>query len=238
MKTRPILFSAPMVRALLDGTKSQTRRALKPQPPLDVGSLSAEVIAPTIVDRHGNEDAGADVFGCTTDDGDWCLRCPYGEPGELLWVRETFTIKDKALDGLEYPPFYRSDVTDSHGLCFATDDGPRYVEQLKWTSSIHMPRWASRLTLRITDVRVQRLQEISQDDALAEGIDTEGDAYLEVERAISAGVCPHHVEVATYAWLWDSINGAGSWASNPWVWALTFDTIKANVDHVLAKEVA
>lgn len=135
--SRPILFSAPMVRAILDGTKTQTRRALKGAQPADP------------VDRWL---AAGQV-----------LRCPYGALGDTLWVRETWRGD---------PVEYRAD-THSHGPA----DGSRDAESVNWRPSIFMPRWASRLTLRITEVRVERLQEISEDDAAAEGVAAYAAAY-------------------------------------------------------------
>ena len=191
MTARPILFSGPMVRALLEGRKTQTRRAVKPQPP------SGHVYVGRVL--------------CSThraDEGKWTwavgqaamlreahrVSCPYGQPGDLLWVRETFGEFRENWIG------YRATCGDP-----PPDSG-------SWKPSIFMPRWASRLTLRITDVRVQRLQDCSHADAAAEGV---GD-------------------LIEYGVLWESINGPGSWDANPWVWALTFKVIKANVDDVAA----
>lgn len=213
MKARPILFSGPMVRALLDGSKTQTRRVVKPQP-VSEGILSfgeawkwikspktwfSGVTRQQLVSRPG-----------------LLQHCPYGKPGDLLWVRESITTRDKAEDGLRFDvPQYRADFTDSYGLCFTTDDGPRYVEDLRWTPSIHMPRWASRLTLRITDVRVERLQDISEADVIAEGASGHPDGMSHAYRS-----------------LWTLINGPGSWEANPWVWAVSFDVIRENVDAI------
>lgn len=228
MKARPILFSSPMIRALLESRKTQTRRAVKPLTKTHPIKNLAE---------HGRDGRGyTGIFNDPTswgfpyaEDGedmalaDWvgCL-CQYGKPGDLLWVRESITTRDKG-DGLVFDqPFYRADVTDPYGFCFTTDDGPRYVEQLKWTPSIHMPRAASRLTLRITDVRVQRLQDISEADAHAEG-------------CAAAIVGNRFAGYATsYAKLWESINGPGSWTENPWCWAVSFEVIKQNVDRYFA----
>jgi len=199
MADRPILFSGPMVRALLDGRKTQTRRAIK---------------APTA--RGGfilSFNHGIPEFNFGPDDrkpnGD--LRwhsCPYGQPGDLLWVRETFSQHPQFAD-LAYK-------ADDDGDGFEDSDG--FLWEPKYSPSIHMPRALSRLTLRITDVRVQRLQECSNEDAVAEGIGTPTDM--------------RYATVDGYRPLWESINGAGSWDANPWVWALTFEVIKANVDSV------
>jgi hypothetical protein len=145
MKERPILFSAPMVRALLEGRKTQTRRIVKPKP--------------SHVDAGGRTGAVIGKFAGHVE----CL-CPYGMPGELLWVRETFAkIPGQTRDWIETD--YRATYTHGDRL------GDSLGIKKKWTPSIHMPRAASRITLRITDVRVERLQSISEDDAIAEGID-------------------------------------------------------------------
>lgn len=201
MKSRPILFSAPMVRALLDGTKTQTRRIVKPQP-LWVGEPSVP-------------------FKTTDADPKGIINCPYGITGSLLWVRETFRV----ING-----------QTQHGIAIDCRAGPeekwnRMGDFLgagqPWKPSIFMPRWASRLTLRITDVRVERLQEISEADAIAEGCDRHNHATKWPD-----GDPGYIDDVArrNYCALWESINGAGSWEANSWVWAITFDVIKANVD--------
>lgn len=173
MKERPILFSAPMVRALLDGRKTQTRRVVKPQP------TATREEAIRTYGKGGTFILEAGFFG---------VRCPYGQLGDRLWVRETWG----ACAG---SPVYRA---DDNATC---PDGGR------WKPSIHMPRWASRITLEVTGVRVERLQDISEEDAIAEGVpEQRGDPWA-------------------FQCLWDSINGARercSWAANPWVWAITF----------------
>ena len=169
MKERPILFSGPMVRALLDGSKTQTRRVIKP--------------------RHlafFNQNAAAML-------NDWNERpLPYGKPGDRLWVRETW---HDASSSLHSCALYRADGIDLHWD--------------KWTPSIHMPRWASRITLEITSVRVERLQDISEADAQAEGITSA--ECLECDGFVNA-----------FSKLWEQINGPGSWDANPWVWAIEF----------------
>lgn len=189
MSDRPILFSAPMVRALLAGTKTQTRRVVK-HPGL--ASLSH------IVDcRDG-------WWG--DEEGDFQALCPYGAPGDRLWVRETWqhveggAVRDAAggvMDSFDDEIVYRADNMNRRSA---------------WTPSIHMPRWASRITLEITAVRVERLQDISEADAKAEGVEP-------MLVPPDGGSAPH---VEGYRTLWESINGAGSWDANPWVWVLEF----------------
>ena len=204
MKERPILFSSEMVRAIIDGRKTQTRRVVKPQPA-----------------------AG--------------LPCPYGAPGDRLWVRETFAsfraegqpvtprdaryvvLRDGAqvyADGKTYPPLaaYAAGAFDA----------------IKWRPSIHMPRWASRITLEVVSVRVERVQSITEEDARAEGVDWAA-PHPYGERWDDDREDPREVGYSTggsfardnFRRLWDSINGKrASWASNPWVWAVEFRRVK------------
>jgi len=197
MKERPILFSGPMVRALLAGTKTQTRRIVKPQP------------AP---DQQPRTVIGSSGFVYVMDNAPllpypevrrvrW--DCPYGQPGDRLWVRETFghfERNDNFTPGCEV--FYRAD-----GGC---------LEIEPWRPSIHMPRWASRITLEITGVRVERLQDIDISAAQAEGVSDTGSLILDSAGNEQGG------PIAEYAVLWEQINGPGSWDANPWVWVLEF----------------
>ena len=202
MKEHPIIFSGPMVQALLraENPKTQTRRAVKPQPKLetnrwwcDGGKWMPEGPAPA---------------GGTRQTLGW-MPCPYGAPGDRLWVRETCGTGGH----FPHPWAYRA-------------DGVEYPGE-RWTPAIHMPRRASRIMLEITDVRVQRLQQISQEDCWAEGIDDEGADYNDGERYASAG-SPVSPERYAFTSLWESINGLRdgcSWEANPWVWALTFQKV-------------
>lgn len=161
MKERPILFSAEMVRAILDGRKTQTRRVIKPQP---INAL----------DRPPPCD------------------CPYGKIGDRLWVRET--------QAKFHPAVYMADV--------AEDFYPSYL----WTPSIHMPRVASRITLEITAARVERLQDISEADAMAEGVSWKHNPALPT------------TPVNAFAALWTSVGG--DWDANPWVWCIDFQRVQ------------
>jgi hypothetical protein len=190
MNSRPILFSGAMVRALLDGKKTQTRRVCKP----------------------ANEAALTHVVECPyaqwgDEDGDVLFKSPYGVFGDQLWVRETFCPiypQDPSYNGGQ-PIEYDYAATYKHGNRLGDSLGIKKV----WRPSIHMPRAASRITLEITGVRVERLQDISEADAMAEGIthSTLNDPRVE------------------YRWLWESINGPGSWDANPWVWCVSFRRI-------------
>lgn len=214
IRERPILMSAPMVRGILEGRKTQTRRVMKPQPPEDVGSLDVGAYHPTIIVR-GEEEPGEETFGASTWDGEWAVKCPYGRPGDHLWLRET-CLRLKTEIG--------SKVGAPENDEFLYDDDPDYdicwpvkgeAIDLGWRvcPSIHMPRFASRLTLDLTDVRVERVQDISEDDAKAEGAPADTSDF--------AGYTPH---VSGFAYLWQTINakrGYG-WNANPWVWVLAF----------------
>lgn len=215
MKARPILFSAAMIRALLAGTKTQTRRVMKPQPVS--GSVSWGCI-------------GGQGFGFI--DADRVFHCPYGQLGDLLWVRETWAPRaDEESSFRRWFLHSEPERTGPRPEClFAADGGDPFIE--RWRPSIHMPRAVSRLTLRITDVRVQRLKDIDGLDAIAEGLssrDTPGNSWHWDRDATLGFSAPWRA----YRALWESINGEGSWATNPWVWALTFEVIKTNVDEVL-----
>ena len=199
MKERPILFCAPMVRAILDGRKTQTRRIMKVQPPPDA-RVTVEHYTSIVTDRrYGDMKPGKEVFGALWDGGECGLPCPYGQPGDRLWVRETW---QRAATDTGECLFYRADADES---------GP-------WRPSIHMPRWASRITLRITDICVERLLDISENDARAEGVSSEWDDYEKYGQS----------EPYRYGFseLWNSINGADAWDKNPWVWAISFERVQ------------
>jgi len=200
---RPILFSAPMVRALLDGTKTQTRRLVKGAPD-DWEPVQPEVYSPTVVDRHGDEQPGPDAYGAGNKDGDCWIRCPYGQPGDQLWVRETWARDDE--DGAL---MYRADLGRDMSADAWEQGRLEGVPRYRWRPSIHMPRQASRLTLEVTGVRVERLHQISRGDAMAEGCPFAN---------MQDGESP----VRWYEYLWRAINGPDSWDANPWVWVVEF----------------
>ena len=206
MKESPILFSAPMVRALLAGTKTQTRRIFKP----DRMTWDANGRYTTYAMRGGElSTTGSGPFKPSS----WLHYCPYGQPGgDRLYVRETWAAQH-VYDHL--PP--RLIPQDARIHYAATEDRGG----LLWRPSIHMPRWASRITLEITSVRVERLQEIDIADAQAEGVSDTGAFILDGEGNEQGG------PIAEYAVLWDQINGDGSWESNPWVWVVELKAIEA-----------
>lgn len=226
---RPILMSAPMVRSLLAGTKTQTRRVCKSQPYANGFHFDGhdfqchnDYLPPSamLMDcRRGGIDY------TTSDHEGWAAECPYGQPGDRLWVREAFQA-DPPIDSTwastawhgcpehaqlsEIPERYR---LPKHCIYRADWTGG---ELARWRPSIHMPRWASRITLEITEVRVQRLQEISEADAQAEGCSLE----CMTPTGNDSGSAIHGP--GGYRALWESINGPGSWDANPWVWAISF----------------
>ena len=200
MKERPILFSGPMVRALLAGTKTQTRRIVKPQP---AHSCHYEMNGSGNAALHLADAGGPNQYVPPTPRSkDHRLPCPYGQPGDRLWVRET----------------WREDSPDDPESAIYKADAPANLPSgFKWKPSIFMPRWASRITLEITEVRVQRLRNISAEDVLAEGI---VDRWSRGNETWAAEECDE--ARAEYMNLWESINGPGSRNINPWVWAITF----------------
>jgi len=229
MKERPILFSAPMIRALLAGTKTQTRR-VAPIAELDIrqhdrgmvtwGVKFSRPVKGAISSHSGGkltEDQARNVIAS--------MFCPYGVPGDRLWVRETHAIVPRTAyrcsDGVQQT--LRPD--DDHDAAIYREGWERSNGGFRWRPSIHMPRWASRITLEIVAVRVERLQDISEADAIAEGInrishDREG-YYYHHERTEPN---PHNwaCPIDAYRQLWAQINGAGSWDANPWVWIVEF----------------
>lgn len=230
MKERPILFSAPMVRAILAGTKTQTRRAWKlPRGCEWYGEMGGQQ-AGWFVDVDPGAPWWLHVSEC---------RCPYGQPGDRLWVRETWYCDDYRVQRGPYlkPDDLDLDQARNDGTLIyraSSGDRPYEAEQPTWRPAIHMPRWASRITLEVTGVRVERLQDISEADAIAEGIElrrvSESDSrWVRYGRDRSEGLaystCGDPRE--SYLSLWEQINGPGSWDANPWVWAIDIKRITA-----------
>lgn len=212
-KERPILFSAPMVRAILSGQKTVTRRVVKVQP-FDLSWSRRDHRFEYLAGRAVNGDEIDGFYAYSTrSGGEWSAKCPYGQPGDRLWVREAWQadaqVNDVAPRELSHgePIQYPADGASMQTGCSMITPG-------KTRPSIHMPRWVSRILLEITDVRVERLQDISEKQALDEGvmsceadIDPDGIGYSPLE---------------LFGGLWTMINGDGSWQSNPWVWVVEF----------------
>ena len=230
MTDRPILFSGPMVRALLDGRKTQTRRIVKPQP--------FEIDGEWWIDARKNEACRLDDYVAHR------IGCPPYHAGDRLWVKESglhkrgplfeLFIHDATPDRYWASPDHRGErlTPEARGKRGA-GIGPALTRDqhkamgFKARPSIHMPRWASRLTLEITDVRVERLQDITWDDAIAEGIEPSPDDPGLWRRYGARAWDDQGVWMedpcGSYETLWSDINGPDSWAANPWVWVVTFD---------------
>lgn len=213
MKERPILFSAPMVRAILDGRKTVTRRTNG----LDVLNLNM----PDIYQLLGTGD-----LMISRDNGDYCamfehgednefsmfIKSPYGRTGDRLWVREAWATH-ACFDAIA-----PRDLT-TRSIAYSADGK---INTGKGRPSIHMPRWASRILLEITAVRVERLQDITWDQAIAEGISIDSEGLFHVEDSRHLAADPRD----SFQGLWESINGDDSWAANPWCWAISFKRVE------------
>lgn len=205
MKERPILFNAPMVRALLDGIKTQTRRVVKVRGLDFVGGGPKDGPDWNDPSCWGYEDLNTAQHWALAKGVmvDHVFPCPYGQTGDRLWVREAWGIAGE----MPHDPGYVEYRADCQGNFNDVGDLiPR------WRPSIHMPRSASRILLEIIGVRVERLNACSDADALAEGVDRTNSSI--------AGYAKER-----YRRLWEFINGAGSWDANPWVWVVEFRTV-------------
>lgn len=229
MKERPILFSAPMIRALLDGSKTQTRRIVKPQPMGELRPLSEWSAGLAAACHDHNPDADklkahserlkGRIFPFTTESGSLMSpSCPYGLPGDRLWVKEThlYAGPGSGSDLPDYVAEARNPVNHKPENCWYRADGDDAT--VIWKPSIHMFRGLSRITLEVTNVRVERLQDISEEDARAEGIEKTCGMWRDYHSSSHAQI----KAIDSYRTLWESINGPGSWAANPWVWVLSF----------------
>jgi len=228
MGEHPILFSGPMVRTILAGQKTQTRRVVKPQPSFPCGF---EKIVSVLDPWHADAFVGTPGEGVVKSSGPrerqwhledwsgnlvarWDVRCPYGVPGDLLWVRETWDFRPWGDRVVRVA--YAADGDQSGEIRVPDGWNPMLYNYARWRPSIHMPRWASRLTLRVTDVRVERVQEISHADAIAEGC---------------ADPTGHNAHRFHFADVWDTLNAkrGHGWDANPWVWVISFE--RGEADH-------
>ncbi|MEW9586276.1 hypothetical protein [Paraburkholderia sp. DGU8] len=216
MKERPILLSGHMVRALLDGSKTQTRRVVK----LPHNNPLGQWEPTTIGGENGGRTAACEAL--PLQGGIWHTRtgdslvCPNGQPGDRLWVRETFAHMYR---GNAAPESRRDDDVVYKADGFTPDE---YVYG-SWKPSIHMPRWASRITLEVTGVRVERLQDISEQDAIAEGIGKTASGFWSTYGR--SGVDGTYSPRSSFHCLWESINGPEAWDANPWVWVVEFKRV-------------
>ena len=217
MKEHPLLMKGPLVRATLEGRKTQTRRPIKPQPDDDIVDVEYDAIADLWL---GNTQADNDL-GYTSS---WAMRCPMGQAGDRLWVRETFQAWRKV--------GHESDEWEPIGVKAASfGDTIEYRATSKstgpWTPSIHMPRWACRLVLPLVSVRVERVQDITEEDAKAEGVEPvlmRGiGSYPEWMRPTMRGGHQKAFEL-----LWKQIYGDALWDANPWVWVAEWKEIEVS----------
>ncbi|MBE5213248.1 hypothetical protein IG611_01710 [Pectobacterium sp. A535-S3-A17] len=266
MKETGIIFNSDMVRATLSGEKTQTRRIMKIQPPKrenfpgsSFGLCRAvhpdsKMFSLNQYDRLPKHPTDWDLdgsVGVARNAGfPMTYRCPFGQVGDRLWVRETWSLlgnedactidwNDNLVKGggVDAARIYRASCEQKpgdYGLWSIPDDADwkPHTDDMKfegaWTPSIHMPRWASRIILEITDVRVERLNDISEQDCWAEGIDEIDGRFENVEiidMAVKLGCCIEDAK-PMFALLWQSIYGAESWSANPWVWAVSFKRIE------------
>lgn len=211
MKERPITFNAEMVRAILARRKTQTRRIIKPQPTLSVRTgFNWNGYAYGI--GSSRKDTARNFANCFK-------TCPFGQVGDRMWVRETFRVHSRATDvaTLVYRASERNSWTEqTNRVPVSVCDKP--VSPEKWTPSIHMPRWASRILLEITSVRVEQLKDISQPDAIAEG----GPPSHPSIDAVSRDYGFPDFSRSWFAQTWQHIYGEESWNANPWVWVIEF----------------
>jgi len=199
MKERPILFSGEMVRAVLEGRKTQTRR---------LNGLARINENPDAYFFSGFDYINDHIYAVfekrgTNDIESLSVKCPFGIPGDQLWVKETHYFIDN--DSV----VYRAD-----GEC----------EVARWTPSIFMPRKASRINLEITDIRVERLKDITEEDARSEGVRESVPDGFDIDKPMRDQ--PFPVYKHSFSKLWESINGLGSWYMNPWVWVIEFRRLK------------
>ncbi|MGY0155239.1 hypothetical protein ACVQK1_17055 [Edwardsiella tarda] len=206
MKERPIIFNDEMVRAILSGTKTMTRRPMKVRP---VNIRQTPFTNSGLEDTHGKE-----------------IKSPFGAIGDRLWVRETsgLQVRRDALGGTGEFRVYRASAPKA--VRYTTAEGKDVP--VKWTPSIHMPRYACRILLEITDVRVERLQNITEDDARAEGVINGG--CLSCGEPEPCGCdAPDPSAIEGFAHLWRDIYGDDGWNSNPWVWVIAFRCVATGI---------
>lgn len=213
----PILFQQEMVKAILAGLKTETRRIIKPQP------IPEDVKMPVPVKDFVNqlkkkENLGYDRISTSgTSKGFYLPKCPYGQHGDILWVRENYMAVTSHWEGKE-----------EHGYAYQASDKD-WGKFAKWKPSIHMPKEACRIFLLLKEVKVERLQDISENDAIAEGVSEirwSQDVW-KFPVYVSRELTNHSTDIpaSNFASLWQSINGASSWYQNPWVWVLKYEVL-------------
>ncbi|EBB5941623.1 hypothetical protein CMR97_24295 [Salmonella enterica] len=221
MKERGMIFNAEMVRAILDGKKTQTRRIMAIQPE------HSELGLRRVIDSKNGRDNGK-YFWSQSDARGLKMRskvfgCPYGEVGDRIWVRETWQVIHDHIDESSHVEYrtYAPSIPKEKDRYWHTvyaehfGDESREDRGFPWRPAIHMPRWASRITLEITDVRVERLRGLSEEDAKSEGIIPS-----------AGGVLPGWEYRINFRDLWMDIYGTDNWEANPWVWVIEFKRVE------------
>lgn len=221
MADRPILFSGAMIRAILAGRKTQTRRLF---------NLPKWAVPGTLEIDDDGPYACAEVSGCLA-------KVPTRiNLGDRLWVKENHAIVPRTAYRMSEGVQQTLRPDDNHDAAVYAAEWDR-SKPGRWRPSIHMPRWASRLTLTVTDVRIERLQDCSEADAIAEGIEPHHAGWMPYSTAFyeADGVTPanyHPDPRDSYRQLWNKINGFGAWEDNPWIVAYTFTTQNGNIDQI------
>lgn len=221
MKTKPIIFSSPMINALREGRKTQTRRVLNFRPsenwkPYSYGEVHR------IEDGEPNPDKIIG-WGYSNENGDEAYACPYGKIGDFFYVKEDYFLQKN------YNPLPPSKCKGSL-VMYAAGNGANVYGKKRVAR--FMPRWASRLTLEITGVKVERLQDISEEDAIKEGVEYWLSSLPRDFKKLR-GILSDRYNSIQYRYLWESINGKDSWEANPWVWVLDFIVHSKNIDEVI-----
>ncbi|MEL2301122.1 hypothetical protein AAER91_18290 [Klebsiella pneumoniae] len=237
MKERGMIFNGEMTRAILDGRKTQTRREVKLN--LDISCLATTYDwATSLAANHYQalteeqiqqkaESLRGVIHPVILGNGQMVsIICPHGKPGDRIWVRETFCPVDDTQYGgekwVDYRATPRYEATHPAGW----DSAPNDTEALKWRPSIHMPRWASRILLEITDVRVERLNAISEEDATAEGVPPAGSLLPDYPGTFLTPKGDFATAKVAFQRLWESIYGEESWKANGWVWVISFKRVE------------
>lgn len=248
MKERPVIFNSEMVRAILDGRKTQTRRVMKVQPkpsetrPGDFWFSSKKL--ESMVHVSDFTPGNSPIADCHLFFQEHC--CPFGQVGDRLWVRETWGVishafdeSDRIIDWVPDRPataihempfgngYYSGHAIYAADGEFAWGDEDGQGERSYWKPSIHMPRKASRILLEITAVRVERMNDISEEDAKAEGVKPAGDMLPDYPDTFLTPKGDFATAKVAFQRLWQSIYGEESWAVNPWVWVIEFKQVSA-----------
>ena len=261
MKYYPMIMGAESVHGIFEGRKTMTRRVVTPQPP---GDFEIGMYHPIGVDRHGEEYPKPERFGIWGDG--WDIPCPYGQVGDRIWVRETWKPGAWRDDGRVAVDYMASPELTHTPWAYMKEQASQFIHRwldeiaktgllpnesgryeweagkspLKWKKAMFMPRWASRLNLEIVNIRVERVQDITEEDAIREGVeycDNPDHGFIDALSFHDIGrlgcpVCGHNpagFAVNNYKKLWDSLNAKRGypWSNNPWVWVIEFRRVDA-----------